>query len=505
MPDTVSYSKRGYKSIVQACSISHSRAKLPLSPLPFTPIKLSRSERETLGRLLVWLRESRYVETSSIVLAYAAKCIAPEDSAFYYRLYRLARKLANAGLASLYKQNGLLTLSLNRLVDSITSLCASKTSCKNSGKGNSGLRIRVPRFAEPIRHLLFKSPAGYTEDEWEELNWCFLEWLHDCSERVILLRRRSLEAVWDGLYVRSRLSLEEERYRVVPYRTRFTSRSYARRSLWKYDYAWRRASEYGVGVYVTLTIPPILPLWVQRYLMSALVNNLKAFIRRRYGHAPHIRINEFQPKRTGCLHVHLVIFGIERIVDKREFTRLLDSWVRSFLESMGVRINGMRRGRLSKLAVEKLNAYGLKLLKRYSRYKRRKDEEARRKGERFEGPVNFLYKIKLEKGWEWAGSPPPDALKPLPNADGGVRAPNNYLRKYLSKVFRACSKAVESDDFSSFDKPEGVHSLALYWVTGVHFFTLSPSLRFSSRKRGPPEWEFAGAWYREELPLAITV
>ena len=500
MPDTVSYSKRGYKSIVQACSISHSRAKLPSPPLPLTSChfipKLSRSERETLYKLLAWCRESRYVESSSIVLVYAAKCIAPEDPSFYYRVYRLAKKLASAGLATLYKRNGLLTLALDGLVDLITSLCASKTSCKNSGKGNSGLRIRVPRFAEPIRHLLFKSPAGYTEDEWEELNWCFLEWLHDCRERVILLRRRSLEAVWEGLYVRSRLSLEEERYRVVPYRTRFTSRSYARRSLWKYDYAWRRASEYGVGVYVTLTIPPVFPLWIQRYLMSALVNNLKAFIRRRYGHAPHIRINEFQPKHTGSLHVHLVIFGVERIADKREFTRLLDRWVRAFLEAMGVRINGMRRGRLSSLAVEKLNAYGLKLLKRYSRYMSQRS---------LEGPINYLYRIKLEKGWEWAGSPPPDALKPLPNADGGVRAPNDYLRKYLSKVFRACSKAVESDDFSSFDKPEGVHSLALYWVTGVHFFTLSPSLRFSSRKRGPPEWEFAGSWYREELPLAITV
>jgi len=457
-------------------------------------VRLTRSERETLARLLSWLRTHPYADPYAIVLSYAARCIAPHEPAFYYRLYRLARKLESAGLACLYKTNGLLSLALE--VDLIISLCASKTRAKIPGKFEDGLRLRVPRFGERVRHLLFKCPAGYTQEEWEELNASFLEWLHDSLDRCVLLRRkRSLEAVWHNIRGEERRAVLEERfeYRVVPYRTRFTSSSYARLSLAKYDHAWRRAREYGTAVYVTLTIPPIFPLWVQRYLMSALVNNLKAFIRRRYGYAPHIRINEFQPKRTGCLHVHLVIFGINRIMDKRELTRRLDSWICSFLEAMGERIRGMRRGRLSRLAVEKLNAYGLKLLKRYSRYVSQHG---------LEGPINYLYRIKLGKGWEWASGAPPDALKPVPNADGGVRAPNDYLRKYLSKVFWACSRAVESGDFSSFDRSDGPHSLALYWLSGVRFFSVSPALRMSSSRSASRGWEFCGSFRWDELPLA---
>jgi len=459
-----------------------------LSPLPFTPIKLSRSERETLGRLLAWIRNSGN-NMSSVVLAHAAKCIAPEDSAFYYRLYRLARKLAKAGLARLYKQNSLLIIALDPLIDSITRFCASKTSCKIE------FDVRLPREAREIRRLLFMPPIEWREEDWEELNARFLDYIDDRSERIIVLR--SLEEDEWG----------EREYLFLRYRTRFTDPSYVKRARARFDEVWRRASGlFEFAVFVTITLPPIFPLSIQRYALSYMVNCFKAWLRRRYGYCPHIRVNEFQHR--GNLHVHLVVFGVSFVEEKQKYTRLLEGWLKAFLSSMGVKINGMRRKKLSKELVERLNRIGMSLLKRYSRYKRRKDEEARRKGERFEGPVNYLIALKRTgAGWEWAGKPPSYVLEASArvasrkNCDGGAISPRDYLSKYLGKVFNAVSALIEGD-YSAFDEPEG-NLLACYWLTTTRFFSYSCSLASSRPQGGERAYEFVGSWREEDMPDSI--
>ena len=114
-------------------------------------------------------------------------------------------------------------------------------------------------------------------------------------------------------------------------------------------------------------------------------------------------MNEFQPRCTDSLHVH-VIFGIGRIMDKRELTRYLDSRIRFFLEKMGSRIRGILRSRLPESAVEELNSYGRKLIGVILRYLSKRG---------LEGPINHLYPLRFGKGWVQVGEAPPDALRPI--------------------------------------------------------------------------------------------
>ena len=404
----------------------------------------------------------------------------------YYRLYRLARALAKKGFVVLDRSQGLLLI--KPTIDLITRFCASKTSRKSPEEGGYvEFDIRLPREARRIRHLLFKPPLEWSDEEFEELNLCFLDYIEDRSERIIVLR--SLKENEFG----------EREYLFLRYRTRFTDPSYIRRARARYNEAWDRASsQFTFGVFVTITLPPVFPLAIQRYALSYMINCFKAWLRRRYGYCPHIRVNEFQ--HSGNLHVHLVVFGVSFIEEKREFTRLLDGWLEAFLGVMGSKINGMRRKKLSEWLVARLDRIGRALLRRYKRYKRRHGG--------LEGPINYLCAIRRTRsGWDWAGKPPTYVLEASAKiatgklADGGSISPRDYLSKYLGKALNAVS-ALTNGNSSPFDEPEG-NLLACYWLTSTRFFSYSYSLVSS---RPPPSsggYEFVGSWREEDMPDPI--
>lgn len=408
-----------------------------------------------------------------------------EYTKLYHRFYRLARALDEKGLIELEKdiESGMLFMRPSPNIDLIIRFCASKTSRKPE---SVEFDVRLPREARKVRYLLFKPPLEWTDEEWEELNLRFLDYVEDRSERIIVLR--SLEE--NGL--------GEREYLFLRYRTRFTDPSYIRRAWARYNEAWRAGSQFTFAVFATITLPPVFPLSIQRYALSYMINCLKAWLRRRYGYCPHIRVNEFQ--KNGNLHAHLVIFGVSYIEEKEEFTRLLEKWLRAFLASMGTKINGMRRKKLSEWLVSRLDRIGRSLLSRYERYKRRHTG--------FEGPINYLVALKRTKtGWSWAGRPPHYVLEASARvaskklADGGSVSPQDYLSKYLGKALDAAS-SLASGDSSAFDEPD-CNLLALYWLTSTRFFSYSPSL---VRSKPPPSsgaYEFVGSWREEDMPEYI--
>ncbi len=163
---------------------------------------------------------------------------------------------------------------------------------------------------------------------------------------------------------------------------------------------------------------------------------------------PHIRA--YEPQTNLAPHMHLIIYGIKRIMDKREFTLWLDQTLINFFSNMGHHVKKTVNNKISDEEVRWLNKRGKKLLKKYMRYKKK------HKG--YRGPVNWLTPIKRKKVieetengkkvryyWEFT-NPPPDYIKFLQeqvekkvNGNegnfevGNYGSPADYVKKYLIK------------------------------------------------------------------------
>ncbi len=112
---------------------------------------------------------------------------------------------------------------------------------------------------------------------------------------------------------------------------------------------------------------------------------------------------------------HIIIFGIKRIMDKREFTLWLDQVLTNFFSNMGHHVKKTVNNKISEEEERWLNKLGKKLLKKYVRYKK--------KHRGYRGPVNWVTPIKRKKVveetedgkkiryyWEFT-NPPPDYVK----------------------------------------------------------------------------------------------
>ncbi|WP_457549804.1 hypothetical protein [Archaeoglobus sp.] len=164
---------------------------------------------------------------------------------------------------------------------------------------------------------------------------------------------------------------------------------------------------------------------------------------------PHIR--SYEPQTNLAPHMHLIIFGVKRIMDKREFTLWLDQVLTNFFSGMGHHVKKTVNNKLGDEEVGWLDKRGKKLLKKYVRYKKK------RKG--YRGPVNWLTPIKRKRVveenedgmrevryyWEFT-NPPPDYVKFLQELTekrvkdgfrvGNYGSPADYVKKYLVKNLR---------------------------------------------------------------------
>ena len=341
--------------------------------------------------------------------------------------------------------------------------------------------------------LLTKPVEEFEQIDRELLVLYFSAWLDDVSERVLVFEDENGDLI------------------EKPYRTRFTHPGYVKYLLAKYEESWEKGrEEYEEGVFLTTTLPPIFPPKIEQYLLSYMRHRLRAWLRRRYGFTPpSIRVPE--PQKSLNYHDHMVFFGVPRIMDKKsELTPWLNSMVERFLSDMGRHIKNTINNRLRSRHKKKfenaltpeeekeLNEYGRGLLKRYRRYKREHP--------RYEGPVNWITKIRKEGG-EWLFERlPPELQKQVQGNegagtlyDGANKAVPDYLKKYLVKNLKALKTGFPDD------VKEGV-KLAWYWLLRIPFFTVSPSLRVRRKKSPPLGLKFIGSYHaswREQLSLGL--
>ena len=368
----------------------------------------------------------------------------------------------------------------------------------------NGYEVLIPirfRVSEEWRFIankiLAKPPAKLSPFDKELLALTFETWKDNVREKVLVFVD------------------EDGEFHFKNYVTRFTDEKYVKKLLAKYNHAWKKATEeYDTAVFVTITLPPIIPLYIQKYAMSFLWHRIKAYLRKHYGFTPHIYADE--PQKSLSLHRHGILFGIPRIMGKHEFTRWLDDNLINFFKDMGHHIKKTVNNRLTEDQVKVLNKLGKKLLKRYLKYKR--------KHPKYQGPVNYLCKlVKRENRWEWENLPP-DYLCYLEELqkkrkrffDGASISPSDYIKKYLIKnlneimEYDKSSKDSESKSDDGLDKDtkdndkdekkrELNPKLAWYWLCRTRFYSVSPKFRMKSDKKPKRSLKFVFCTTKDEL------
>lgn len=113
----------------------------------------------------------------------------------------------------------------------------------------------------------------------------------------------------------------------LPYRTRFTSLERKKANLATYEAIWKQSlHDYRTAVFVTLTTDPkmhVSAYHANKHFQKAL-NRFMSFLTKKHERRPeYLNVHEFQ--KNGLLHSHIVIFGLDYLMD---FRRLSQVWQR---------------------------------------------------------------------------------------------------------------------------------------------------------------------------------
>ena len=216
----------------------------------------------------------------------------------YMRLYRFFNALAKDNLVELRKADGLVWVKAkdDRAVDLI--FYASKIQTRKTRRRINEYRFTARRFVEHKKRLF--------ESDWEFLNSLFEEYLEYTSSRVLVFLSPDSEIV------------------VKRYSHRF-QRRYLRKVKHKFEVIFGNASiKYKVGVFLTLTMDPkrYSSLYDACRRVSVAWNRFMSYLRKLYSFRPsYVAVLEFQD--SGNPHLHVVLFGIDRIMDHYKLTEYL--------------------------------------------------------------------------------------------------------------------------------------------------------------------------------------
>jgi len=361
---------------------------------------------------------------------------------YYMRLKRFVDSLAERGLVRTSKIDGFIwARPLPKMVDLMLLTHAKLNQGGCDGQPPSALgphdgcssRFRPQHPARIEARTLLKRKKRLDLDDWFELNRLLEEYIEDTSKRVIVLKH-----------------VELDEFKFLRYEHRFTKRR-LKKALREFDRIWEVASSrYNVGVFITLTMNPS----TYNNMIEALDRMSKAFNRfMRFlstkevlGLRP-LYIKALEPQNSGNPHLHVVLFGVHRIMDHYKLTK--------FLEDMGF------------------------------------------------GSIHYEYKIVKDGNgnWVWARSRPRDAK---------TNNVKDYLKKYLLKTFSSLLSSSEEKVFSppKRPKPELLFNVAefkasFYFASNRRFYTCSRQLLSKPNKGATVKlriWIFVGSWRWIDLP-----
>ena len=283
----------------------------------------------------------------------------------------------------------------------------------------------------------------------------------------------------------------------LPYRTRFTSKAKAFEILKKAEEVFNAAfKRYDKAVFLTITLPHIFPLKLAMWILSFIHHRIKAYLREKTGqNVEHIRVNE--PQKKLVPHIHDILLGIDHLMWKRDLTRYLDKHLENFLSRLGEHYKQTINKRINENEVKALNKLGKRFLKKYRRYKSKK--------RKYEGLINWVSKITIEKGKPCFENPPPDyySFSETENGQNNEKPPVwDYLKKYLVKNMLIASKKIDDPE----ERIKAHKKLAFYWILRIPFFSCSPTLRPRKEKPPPSGWIFLFSttieYYEDAIQMA---
>lgn len=312
---------------------------------------------------------------------------AKSEIALYMRLYRSVKRLEDLKFIKIEKIDGLIwIMPLKSAVDLI----------RLQSKTQTFLKLR------DFALILLSNRKFLSVRDKKRLSNLFFGYLEDIGSKWLVLEAKEDLDIFPT-------------YLVKPYSTRFNSEKRLKVLLKRYNEIWDYAvKHFKFGVFLTLTADPkrFSCLLEMFKVVSKGFNRFMSLLRRRFGfRPPYVCVQEFSDK--GFLHLHVVFFGVYRLMDKREITE--------FWKKYGV------------------------------------------------GEINFVYKLVNRGGsFVWAKSKPKRAKE---------KSLKKYLFKYLAKniwLIRDLAEEMSlSPDIEGLFEPKEVFKLALYWATRKRFYTYS--------------------------------
>ncbi|MCR6668635.1 MAG: hypothetical protein NDF51_01405, partial [archaeon YNP-WB-040] len=230
----------------------------------------------------------------------------------YVALYRFMKLLEKHGFIELSKIDGLIWIKPIKPppIDLIVSVR------KNSNSVSTIKRFDdIPRKIRPEREKAIdvaRSVNQLTDLEKVTVRDLFLDYINDVrSRRIILVNRFKTNDPTQLL-------------KILPYKTRFTSKAYKRRMLAHYNKIWMKASnDFKWGVFLTLTTDPkkFKSLWQSWRHFHVALNRFFSYLRKYSGARP-IYLCAYEFTDSGLLHAHIVLFGLKFLLPKKAITYL---------------------------------------------------------------------------------------------------------------------------------------------------------------------------------------
>jgi len=368
----------------------------------------------------------------------------------YHNLYKFFRSGRNEGLFTVSKVGGLSVISFVPTVRDLappldTEQAKLKQNRQNANNGQDFKKISSELF-NALKILNKFKGWGQTEiiDEKGTRRFKFFSPLHEAAFNrcVDLFRSWLLECAYKKLIFQAPGSpdiIEME------YKNRFTDNGRKMHMREVFDDVFNTGTRtYKSGSFITLTTNPdnFENMYDANKEMSKNWNRLITFLRRKTGRKlRYVNVREFQ--KNGRLHMHVIVFGLslkQDVVDKRR-----NIFTNSMIQNAWIR-------------------YG-------------------------QGSITNVIPLKYDNDrglLTWVNDKPDDCAK---NED-----PIDYLKKYLSKVFKGNFepefdlsdndyKPNEKDLFNLDELPLNVesayfHAVSLfqYWANSCRFYTYSPDL-----------------------------
>lgn len=445
-------------------------------------------EEDTLRQVMQYLLYL-FTEQKQLLNTYLTKQLISKFNLSRYQVYRLIKKLNELRVIRLnFISKKLYTIELvdsRKLVDLIMCEPARNPETSNTIQEDEPDTKQLLRHARELLKPRWKRinsnhkdaiekyglRATLTEEEREEVASLFELWLMDIEDKVLWFRKP------DGT---------DE---FLPYVTRFTDKSKALEILRKAENCFQNAlSMHNSGIFLTITLPPIFPQRLSLWILTFLIHRIKAKILRAYKESkPHFRVNE--PQASWNPHTHLIIFGIDFLMPKEQLTSYLEKHLTNFLNNLGRHYRKTINKKATDYDVLALNVLGSIYAKKYAKYKKQHPG--------YEGPINWITRIKVDNNTLIFENPPPDRKREHGAVklarDGGYQSVFDYLRYYMiSNVIEA--KQIEEEGVSKVKN----NALVWYWFNRMPFFFASPRLRTNQKKHSKAGWIFIGAFRLSE-------